>query len=332
MNNFKKIGLSALAGSLAAFTSASAVEMSVSGSAKLTYTNGNSDEVTGNPFGMNTSLGFTGSGDVNGYETTLFVTAADQFGGMSSASVSVDMGDMGKLTFDQGVGAGGISTIDDKTPSAAEEVWDNLDAVTGDENGLVGGGNAGVFVYANEFMGSNLSVQVGKGGSANNTDGAASGASSASGSSYDFALTNSSLADGVTVGVGYGKIANAGGGTTGSDEDAHYTAFATYTAGGISAGYQMSVVEDNTQGGADEEATGWSIAANVMDGLSVSYGEREIEFMNPSSAHVTEDQEGVALAYTMGSAKITIQQNETSNNGGGTTSDEMTEIALSLSF
>ena len=33
-----------------------------------------------------------------------------------------------------------------------------------------------------------------------------------------------------------------------------------------------------------------------MDGLSVSYGEREIEFMNPSS-HVTEDQEGVALAY-----------------------------------
>ena len=54
--------------------------------------------------------------------------------------------------------------------------------------------------------------------------------------------------------------------------------------------------------------------------------------MNPSSAHVTEDQEGVALAYTMGSAKITVQQNETSNNGGGSTSDEMTEIALSLSF
>ena len=333
MNNFKKIGLSALAGSLAAFTSASAAEMSVSGSAKLTYTNGDSSEVTGNPFGMNTSLGFTGSGDVNGYETTLFVTAADQFGGMSSASVSVDMGDMGKITFDQGVGAGGISTIDDKTPSAAEEVWDNLDAVTGDENGLVGGGNSGVFVYANEFMGSNLSVQVGKGGSAANTDGAVSGTSSSSGSSYDFALTNSSLAEGVNAGIGYGKIANAGSGTTGSDEDAHYTGFVTYTAGGISAGYQMSVVEDNTQGGIDEEATGWSIAANVMDGLSVSYGEREIEFMKPSAAHVTEDQEGVALAYTMGSAKLTVQQNETTNNGGtaGTT-DEMTEIALSLSF
>ena len=333
MNNFKKIGLSALAGSLAAFTSASAAEMSVSGSAKLTYTNGNSDEVTGNPFGMNTSLGFTGSGDVNGYETTLFVTAADQFGGMSSASVSVDMGDMGKITFDQGVGAGGISTIDDKTPSAAEEVWDNLDAVTGDENGLVGGGNSGVFVYANEFMGQSLSAQIGKGGSAATANGGVSGASSASGTSWDVALTNSSLYDGMTVGAGYGKIANAGGGSTGSDEDAHYTAFVTYTAGGISAGYQMSVVEDNTQAGIDEEATGWSIAANVMDGLSISYGEREIDFMKVSAAHVTEDQEGTALAYTMGSAKITVQHNEVSNNGGTAgTSDEVTEIALALSF
>ena len=333
MNNFKKIGLSALAGSLAAFTSASAVEMSVSGTANVTYVNGDPSEVTGNPFGMNTSMGFTGSGDVNGYETTLLITSADAVGGMSSASLSIDMGDMGVLTFDQGVGAGGISTIDDKTPSAAEEVWDNLDAVTGDENGLVGGGNSGVFVYANEFMGQNLSAQIGKGGSAATANGGVSGASSASGTSWDVALTNSSMYDGMTLGAGYGKIANAGGGSTGSDEDAHYTAFVTYTAGGISAGYQMSVVEDNTEAGIDEEATGWSIAANVMDGLSISYGEREIDFMKVSAAHVTEDQEGTALAYTMGSAKITVQHNEVSNNGGTAgTSDEVTEIALALSF
>ena len=60
MNNFKKIGLSALAGSLAAFTTASAVEMSAAGSAKLTYKNGHSTEVNGNPYGMNTSISFTG--------------------------------------------------------------------------------------------------------------------------------------------------------------------------------------------------------------------------------------------------------------------------------
>ena len=113
MNNFKKIGLSALAGSLAAITTANAVEMAVSGSAKMTYKNGHTTEVNGNPFGMNTSLGFSGTGDVNGYDTTLFIQTIDKFGGMTSGSLSVDLGDMGKLTFDQGTGAGGISTIDD---------------------------------------------------------------------------------------------------------------------------------------------------------------------------------------------------------------------------
>ena len=55
MNNLKKIGLSALAGSLVAI-SANAAELSVSGSVELTYTDtgGTSgNEVTGNSFGAN---------------------------------------------------------------------------------------------------------------------------------------------------------------------------------------------------------------------------------------------------------------------------------------
>ena len=329
MNNLKKIGLSALAGSLAAF-SANAAEMSVSGSAKLTYYNGNTDEVTGNPYGMNTSMGFTGTGDVNGYETTLFITSADSVGGMSSASLAVDLGDMGKVTFDQGVGVGGISTIDDKTPSAKEEIWDSLDSQTGDENGLVGGGNSGVFVYANTFMGSSVSIQYGK-GQATNSDDAVGGSGGAS--SWDFAVTNGGLYDGLNVGFGYGEIANGATATTSESTDGHYTAFATYTFGAINVGYQQSVVENNTTGGADEEATAWSVAANVMDGLSVSYGEREVEFMNPSAAHITEDMEGVAVAYTVGSATLSVQENESTNNGGNTgTDDKNLEIALALSF
>ena len=67
MNNLKKIGLSALAGSLVAF-SASAVEMSVSGTAEVTYSTvegtGVNQISAGNPWGSNTSLAFTGSGDV----------------------------------------------------------------------------------------------------------------------------------------------------------------------------------------------------------------------------------------------------------------------------
>jgi outer membrane protein OmpU len=277
MNNFKKIGLSALAGSLAAFTTANAVDMSVAGSAKITYKNGDTTEVTGNPFGMNTSLAFSGSGDVNGYETSMLVTSADQFGGMSSASVTVDLGDMGKISFDQGVGIGGISTIDDKTPSANEEVWDGLDAIVGDSNGLVGGGNNGAFVYSNTIMGSSFSGQLTKGASAASTDDGVGGEGSV-GTSWDFALTNASLAEGVNAGIGYGQIANAKtAGQNADSESEHMTAFVTYSVGMATIGAQLSHVEDASAGGDSEEAQGWGVALNLMEGLSVSYGEREID-------------------------------------------------------
>ena len=54
---------------------------------------------------------------------------------MSSARLSIDMGDLGVLAFDQGSGSG-LATIDDKTPTAAEEIWDGIDGLT--VGGLVG--------------------------------------------------------------------------------------------------------------------------------------------------------------------------------------------------
>ena len=333
MNKFKKIGISALAGSLAAF-SANAVEMSVSGSAKVTYYNNDPTEVTGNPFGMNTSLAFSGSGDVNGYETTLMITNNDANSGLSSAAISVDLGDMGTVHFDQGVGKGGLSTIDDKMPSAYEESWDSIDAAaTTSKNGLVGMGNSGVFVYANSFAGYDLSAQFGKGQSVNNSDDAVGGVSG-HGSSWDFALTTSTLADGMTAGIGYGKISNGNGDSLqgSGDTDEHMTAFVTYAAGPVTLGYQQTHREDNTIGGIPESATSYGVAINLMEGLSISYNDREIEFLNAGAAHVTEDATGIAAAYTMGSAAIKFQHNEADNNDGGTTSDESTEIALSLAF
>jgi len=332
MNNLKKIGISALAGSLAAF-SANAVEMSVAGSAKVTYMSQNSDETTGNPFGMNTSLSFSGSGDVNGYATSLVITNNDANSGLSSAAISVDMGDMGTVHFDQGVGKGGLSTIDDMMPTAYEESWDGMDAAaTTSGNGLVGLGNSGVFVYENTFDGTKFSGSFGKGSQAANSDDASS--ATGAGSSWDFALTNSSLMDGVNVGAGYGQINNGNGDEKlgSSDTDTHMTAFVTYAMGPVTVGYQQTVREDNTQAGIDEEATSMGVAINLMDGVSVSYNDREIDFRNASAANVTEDATGIALAYTMGSAAIKVQHNETDNNDGGTTSDERTEIALSLAF
>ena len=52
MNKLKKIGFSALAGSLASL-SVQAGEMAVSGSAEVSYVQKDNTEMTGNPIGLN---------------------------------------------------------------------------------------------------------------------------------------------------------------------------------------------------------------------------------------------------------------------------------------
>ena len=337
MNNLKKVGLTALAGSLAA-VSAHAAEMTVSGATVLTYTTEDSSEVTGNPFGMKTNIGFTASGDVNGMTVSYMQTSKDQFAGMSSARLSIDMGDLGILAYDQGSGSG-LATIDDKTPTAAEEIWDGLDgagASTTSVGGLVGtAGNSGVFNYINTFSGLTLNAAGRKGSGTKNADGASSGAG---GSAMDFALTGAGDVlgiDGLAWGVGYGT-ADAGEQQNlagAEDADTHATIFANYSFGPATFGMQKSSIDYGANGTASEATDAWGLAVNVNDDISVSYGERDVEYGNASGAHVTENGEGIAIAYTMGSMKIAGNRNEVSNNDGTTGSnDQMTEIALSFAF
>ena len=332
MDNLKKVGLTALAGSLAA-VSANAAEMSVSGATLLTYTSEDETEVTGNPFGMKTNLGFTASGDVNGMTVSYMQTSIDQFAGMSSARLSIDMGDAGVLAFDQGSGSG-LATIDDKTPTAAEEIWDGLDGLT--VGGLVGAaGNSGVFNYVKSMAGVTFNGAVRKGSGAKNSDGSSSGAGQ---SAWDFALTGSGDTfgvDGLAWGAGYGEAET---GATSSaagaqSDDIHMTVFANYSVGPVTLGAQLSELDYGATGGAAEEAQAWGIAFNVNDDLSVSYGEREVDYMKASAAHVQESGEGIAVAYTMGSMKIAGNRNEVTANDGTTGSnDSMTEIAVSFAF
>ena len=335
MDKLKKVGLTALAGSLAA-VSANAAEMSVSGATLLTYTSEDETEVTGNPFGMKTNLSFTASGDVNGMTVSYMQASKDQFAGMSSARLSIDMGDMGTLAYDQGSGSG-LATIDDKTPTAAEEIWDGLDG-TG-IGGLVGAaGNTGVFNYVTSFAGLGINAALRRGSGTANSDGSSSGAGQ---SAADVAITGSGDllgVDGLAWGIGYGEAEageqSNGAGVTGSDNE-HMTIFANYSAGPVTFGVQKSRIANNGNGATDENTEAFGIAFNVNDQLSVSYGEREVEFEKASATNVTEDGEGVAIAYTMGSMKIAGNRNEVTNNDNSTADtavDENTEIAVSFAF
>ena len=332
MNNFKKVGLTALAGSLAAI-SANAAEMSVNGATVLTYTSEDSTEVTGNPFGMKTNLGFTASGEVNGYTVSYMQTSADQFAGMSSARLSVDMGDMGTIAFDQGSGSG-LATIDDKTPTAAEEIWDGLDAKS--HGGLVGAaGSSGVFNFVNTYAGVTLNAAARKGSATSSSDGSSSGLG---GKAWDFALTGTGDnygVDGLAWGVGYGENEVGTESSTVDKDDQHATVFGNYSYGPATFGIQISDIDKGKKSTADTYTEAWGLAFNVNDNLSVSYGERDVEYQNAGSTHVTEKGSGIAVAYTMGSIKIAGNRNEVKDNNGTTGSggtDSMTEIAVSFAF
>ena len=335
MDKLKKVGLTALAGSLAA-VSANAAEMTVSGATLLTYTSEDGTEATGNPFGMKTNIGFTASGDVNGMTVSYMQTSKDQFAGMSSARLTIDMGDMGTLAFDQGSGSG-LGTIDDKTPTAAEEIWDGLDTDgTNGANGLVGAaGASGVFNYIKTVGGVTFNGAARKGSGAKNSDGSSSGVGQ---SAWDFALTGTGDmlgVDGLSWGAGYGEAENGSQVMTAGDrhDDEHFTGFINYSMGPMTVGYQESHINKGAVGSTDQTVQAWGIAFNVNDDLSVSYGEREVEFSKPSATDVTEEGEGIAIAYTMGSMKIAGNRNEVSDNDGTAGSnDEMTEIAVSFAF
>ena len=88
MNKLTKIGVSALCGSLAAISAASAGEMSVSGGATVTYT-ALSEGTTGNPLGMASGVGFSGSGELDNGNAVSFNVTHDDQNAYSSSDVSL---------------------------------------------------------------------------------------------------------------------------------------------------------------------------------------------------------------------------------------------------
>ena len=324
MNNFKKIGLTALAGSLAA-VSANAGEMAVSGAAMMSYTSQDTSEVTGNPFGLKTNLAFTGSGEMdNGFNVTYYMNSSDQFAGQTSASLSLDMGDMGTMLFDQGTGSG-LWAIRDKLPKVGEESYDSLDTTS---DGFVGFGTKGKLVYSNAISDINYSVSYMNQGAVSNSDGSAS--SGGEGSSWDVSGSHSPM-DGLNVYAGYGQRKETV--TAANDHDTHSTVAATYAIGMVTVGAQLANADEGDANGTLQKMQGYGIAININDNLSVSWNERETTYDNELTTDVDAKTEGIGLAYTMGSMKFTAQMNEGSNLGGvAGANDEDTELTVSFAF
>ena len=342
MINLKKVGVSALAGSLVAFA-ANAGELSVSGTANLTYTSEDigpsvsSANHDGNPFGHASDVAFNGSGDMNGYTVSFFAALDAGGAGYASNSISMDMGDLGKIKFDQGVGNNGMELVDDKSPTAWEESWDGIAA--GD--GLSTTGAQNVFNYSNTIMGFGVNVawdtEI---DDARTADGSVSSNSTTAvdGSNTSFAITNATLVDGLDFGIGMGETDIKDGSATTADIET-IIGYANYTVGPVTLGYTQGEQSGGTVGHDMHAMEAYGIVFNVNENLSVSFNNHEVTYKKTSGVTTTvnkdfsSDKDGIAIAYSMGGASIKIQNNETSGSSTSSTyAEDRTEVNLSLAF
>ena len=335
MNNIKKIGLTALAGSLVAF-SANAVEMSVTGSSELSYVSkdgkgtatDNGDVTEGNPFGSNTSIKFKGSGDVGFGTATIVRTLNDGLGAALSQYTLLDMGDLGTLSFDSNGGeVAGLTPHDDNLPTAYEEAWNGVSS-----SGISGAASNNTFGYTNSFGPLAVSLAKTKGGTAGTGDQGVSGIG-ATGSITDIVVIyKPEEVEGLHIQAGVSQ-ADDNTGTAGANDTETQMLMAKYSVGPVSAGYQLGAV-DNSGSTADMDVKAYSIAFNVNDSLAVSYGRYDKENNTiGSTAAITEENTGISAAYTTGAATIRMTNNESANAGFVTAKEkEHTEISVVLAF
>ena len=348
MKKLTKIGVSALAGSLVA-TAASAGSLSVGGTWEVTgeYTHGDGAAAfkalnsNGNPFGSKGNLSFSGSGETDFGTASWFMFTGDQQGSVSSHSITLDMGDMGTVGFDQGTGAFGLGTIDDKAPTAYEEVWNGTNQTNGD---LLDGaaGSGGVFGYKNTVAGFNVNIEIdpsvtqGDAGDGGNSFTAAN----TPGSGMNFAITNNTMVEGLDFGVGAGEIDwDRGSANTSSLGNTKSVAgYANYSFGPVTIGVGQSYTSGSVSatgthvGGNEVENLG--IAFNVNDALSVSYQDLSNTRLNTSgNADVEQEMDGIQIAYTMGGATLRISDVSVTNGGfTANNSEDRTEISLLMAF
>ena len=327
--NIKKIGLTALAGSLAMFA-ANAGELTVTGNSSASFVTKSHDGAslagsdTGNPMGMDTRITFSGSGELdNGFTTSVYVT--DEINGstgMYSGEVALGMGDLGTISLNQSGGNVGADAIDDETPRAYEEADDKISTNFRGLANPQGSGN--MIKYTNTLGMVNLNLGFRSGGSSNNVVGGTGGNSE---NAYTGALTSSPI-DGLTVGAGYSNVEK----DTGKDDEG-YAGFAKYAFGSVTVGAQRNVTTSGTAASA-AEGNQVSIAFNVNENLAISYSDGSIDhFGTGATADVEEDFSAINISYTMGGMTIAAQRAEADNAAGTLNADEeATEIVLSLAF
>ncbi len=308
MNKLTKVGLTALATSLVA-TASYAGEMSVSGSASLTYTGLDTNANT-NPWGMGDSIKFSGGGDLdNGMTVSVYyeLDGAGSHKNFDDYNLKLGMGDMGTLSFSGDSSSGsGVDSVKDIVPKAYTPVYEAANEAGGAaDNGLLdtsGNTQTGQWGYDVSAAGFDLSVSY------NSVPGTSVKAETG------YSVSYSGLMDGLTLVYGFfddGDIAE------------NDTVGVKYSMGNMTAAIQSTNVDYEATGSTDQDAMHYGVSIAINDDLTVSAGRQEVEFDGGAEDEINS---GIQASYTMGSISYSVAMNRVESAGG--TADKDAEASI----
>ena len=300
MNNFKKIGLTALAASLVS-VSAHAGELTISGAASMNVGGYSGNEHDGGAtFSMGNQFTVTGGGELDNGMTVSISYQLDNgtpsSGPFDDHSVTVSSDALGSLTL-HGHGGGSATSAMDAT--AAGNVWDTFDGARGQVTAVghsnsAPGNNSLSYTMPTIMDGVAVNLSYKPQQSGNSID---------SGTGY--AVTYTGI-EGLTLAYSNSDIV----GTTSALSGDQTAWKVSYAYGPVTATMTQSEF-DVTTTTSDQDVSSVAVSYTITDEMSVTYGTETIESTN--SGHVDAEYTVVKGSYTSGGMTISAQMKEAEN-------------------
>ena len=313
MNNFKKIGLTALAASLVS-VSANAGSMSVAGSASLNVEGFSGEELNaGKGYTMANQLTFTGSGELdNGLTVSLSFVQDNGESTFDSHSLTISSDAMGTLKFN---GEGGTTAANNIDGTAAGDIWDKFDGLTNASgqtgNGLATTDSVTATAGDNSFIYTSPEVMEGLTLVGSYAPQASTAETRASGTGIGINYTG---IEGLTLKYAKADIVNSTKDLSGEST----VMFASYAYGPVTV--KVSEMEgDLDTADKSYEISSASISYTVSDELSVTYGMEDAE---QEGASADAEYESLSLSYVTGGMTISAGMHEAENANFGTASNQ----------
>ena len=328
MNNFKKIGLTALAASLVS-VSANAGELTASGSASITAEgfSGAIGSSGATSWTMGNSVNFAGSTELDNGLTVSMAFELDQgaannsSNGFDNHSVTISSDTLGSVKFS---GHGGSSATSALAGTAAGAMWDNFDgkafglasaSTLPDAISSNGGGN-------NSFYYTSPSVMDGLAINASWNPAATAGVNSALGLGVTYTGVEGLSVSYATIDIN---------GHAAADEGDETAMKASYAYGPVTVSYSNFDTDIGTGSVTTiMETTSYAVSYTVSDELSLTYGTEEAD---RGDSAVNLETSGFTVAYTAGGMTLTGKMIEGENlNFANTAGDDADYWSLGASF